>query len=121
MDDRFYIIVSGHCAVERHGERIGMLSGGECFGETSYVPGAKRTATIRAADERHGAEGQLDAARAGLGFLPAALQSGVPARSDQPPAERPRPRHRQPPAGLTCAAALTPAARAAAVPEQPWR
>jgi eukaryotic-like serine/threonine-protein kinase len=51
MDDRFYIIVSGHCVVERHGESIGMLAPGECFGETSYVPGAKRTATIRSADE----------------------------------------------------------------------
>jgi eukaryotic-like serine/threonine-protein kinase len=50
MDDRFYIIVSGHCAVERHGQAIGMLAAGECFGETSYVPGAKRTATIRALD-----------------------------------------------------------------------
>jgi eukaryotic-like serine/threonine-protein kinase len=51
MDDRFYIIVAGHCAMERHGERIGLLSSGECFGETSYVQGAKRTATILAADE----------------------------------------------------------------------
>jgi eukaryotic-like serine/threonine-protein kinase len=50
MDDRFYILVSGNCAVERHGHAIGMLSAGECFGETSYVPGAKRTATIRAVD-----------------------------------------------------------------------
>jgi len=50
MDDRFYIIVSGNCAVERHGDAIGILSTGECFGETSYVQGAKRTATIRAAD-----------------------------------------------------------------------
>ncbi len=50
MDDRFYIIVSGHCAVEHHGRAIGMLTSGECFGETSYVPGAKRTATIRAVD-----------------------------------------------------------------------
>jgi eukaryotic-like serine/threonine-protein kinase len=50
MDDRFYIIVSGHCAVERHGQATGMLAAGECFGETSYVPGAKRTATIRAVD-----------------------------------------------------------------------
>ena len=50
MDDRFYIIVSGNCAMERHGERIGLLSSGECFGETSYVQGAKRTATIRAVD-----------------------------------------------------------------------
>ena len=50
MDDRFYIIVSGHCAVERNRQRAGLLSSGECFGETSYVQGAKRTATIRAAD-----------------------------------------------------------------------
>jgi serine/threonine protein kinase len=50
MDDRFYIIVSGTCSVERHGRAIGLLSNGECFGETSYVQGAKRTATIRAAD-----------------------------------------------------------------------
>ncbi|MGH8285260.1 MAG: protein kinase domain-containing protein [Steroidobacteraceae bacterium] len=49
MDDRFYIIVSGNCAVERHGGRVGVLDTGECFGEASYVPGAKRTATIRAA------------------------------------------------------------------------
>jgi eukaryotic-like serine/threonine-protein kinase len=51
MDDRFYIIVAGNCAMERHGDRIGLLSTGECFGETSYVQGAKRTATIIAADE----------------------------------------------------------------------
>jgi serine/threonine protein kinase len=51
MDDRFYVIVAGNCAMERHGERIGLLSSGECFGETSYVEGAKRTATILAADE----------------------------------------------------------------------
>jgi serine/threonine protein kinase len=51
MDDRFYIIVAGNCAMERHGERIGLLSSGECFGETSYVEGAKRTATILAADD----------------------------------------------------------------------
>ncbi|MBK7250163.1 MAG: protein kinase [Gammaproteobacteria bacterium] len=49
MDDRFYIIVSGECAVERHGQRVGGLGNGDCFGEASYVPGAKRAATIRAA------------------------------------------------------------------------
>src|SRR5690606_37585340 len=49
VDDRFYVIVSGSCAVERHGRRLGTLESGDCFGETSYVPGAKRTATIRAA------------------------------------------------------------------------
>jgi CRP-like cAMP-binding protein len=50
MDDRFYVVVSGHCAVERNRQRVGLLSDGECFGETSYVQGAKRFATIRAAD-----------------------------------------------------------------------
>jgi serine/threonine protein kinase len=50
LDDRFYIIVSGHCTVERNGASVGILAVGECFGEASYVQGAKRTATIRAAD-----------------------------------------------------------------------
>src|SRR5664279_3316295 len=50
MDDRFYIIVNGTCNVERNGAMVGALASGECFGETSYVPGAKRSATIRAAD-----------------------------------------------------------------------
>jgi CRP-like cAMP-binding protein len=49
MDDRFYIIVSGQCSVERHGARMGGLDTGDCFGEASYVEGSKRTATIRAA------------------------------------------------------------------------
>jgi eukaryotic-like serine/threonine-protein kinase len=50
MDDRFYIIVAGQCAVERNQQRVGLLATGECFGETSYVQGAKRSATIRATD-----------------------------------------------------------------------
>ena len=48
MDDRFYIIVSGECVVEANGNQLGVLSDGDCFGETSYVRGAKRTASIRA-------------------------------------------------------------------------
>jgi serine/threonine protein kinase len=51
MDDRFYIIVQGSVAVQRHGRALGYLETGECFGETSYVRGAKRTATITAARE----------------------------------------------------------------------
>jgi CRP-like cAMP-binding protein len=51
MDDRFYIIVSGHCSVERCGRSVGVLDTGDCFGEASYVQGAKRTATIRAASD----------------------------------------------------------------------
>jgi len=48
IDDRFYVIVSGSCIVERHGRKIGQLDAGGCFGETSYVRGAKRQATILA-------------------------------------------------------------------------
>jgi CRP-like cAMP-binding protein len=51
MDDRFYILVSGSCVVERHGTRLGVLEVGDCFGEASYVPGAKRTATIRSSSD----------------------------------------------------------------------
>ena len=51
MDDRFYIIVNGSVVVERHGKNLGRLESGDCFGETSYVRGAKRTATIKAIGE----------------------------------------------------------------------
>jgi eukaryotic-like serine/threonine-protein kinase len=46
MDDRFYIIVQGRVGVQRHSKALGYLDSGDCFGETSYVRGAKRTATI---------------------------------------------------------------------------
>jgi serine/threonine protein kinase len=48
MDDRFYVIVSGTAAVMRAGRSVGQMEAGECFGETSYVRGAKRLATIKA-------------------------------------------------------------------------
>jgi CRP-like cAMP-binding protein len=47
IDDRFYVIVEGVVVVERHGRSVGALEAGECFGETSFVRGAKRQATIR--------------------------------------------------------------------------
>ena len=47
MDDRFYILVNGKCLVERHGKALGSIDSGDCFGETSYVRGARRTATIK--------------------------------------------------------------------------
>ncbi len=50
-DDRFYIIVAGNVHVVHNGNKIGMLGAGECFGETSYVQNAKRTATISADGE----------------------------------------------------------------------
>ncbi len=48
MEDRFYIVVAGNCAVERHGRVIGQMGTGDCFGESSYLPGARRAATVRA-------------------------------------------------------------------------
>ena len=48
MDDRFYVLVSGSVAVMRNTKAVGQLDEGDCFGETSYVRGAKRLATIKA-------------------------------------------------------------------------
>ena len=48
MDDRFYVVVSGRAAVESNGVSVGHLDAGNCFGETSYVVDAKRSATIKA-------------------------------------------------------------------------
>ena len=44
MDDRFYIIVDGTVKVHRGGRAVGQLDTGDCFGETSYVSNARRTA-----------------------------------------------------------------------------
>jgi serine/threonine-protein kinase len=51
MDDRFYVIVAGNCVVESNGITVGEMMPGNCFGESSYVSGTRRTATIRAQDE----------------------------------------------------------------------
>ena len=51
VDDRFYIIVAGKVKVQANGNDVGTLASGECFGETSYVRGAKRQASIRAAGQ----------------------------------------------------------------------
>jgi CRP-like cAMP-binding protein len=45
------VIVSGNCSVERDGVRIGRLEAGDCFGESSYLRGAKRQAAVVAGDE----------------------------------------------------------------------
>ena len=50
IDDRFYVIVTGSCTVERDGRIVGRLEAGDCFGETSYVRGAKRQAAVLAGD-----------------------------------------------------------------------
>ena len=51
LDDRFYIIVSGKVTVESGRREVGVLGPGDCFGETSYVDGARRTTTIISNDE----------------------------------------------------------------------
>jgi serine/threonine protein kinase len=48
MDDRFYIIVKGDVVVQSGRREMGTIGAGQGFGETSYVRGARRTATISA-------------------------------------------------------------------------
>lgn len=48
MDERFYIVVSGKVGVQSGRRSVGELSAGDCFGEMSYVQGARRTASIYA-------------------------------------------------------------------------
>jgi CRP-like cAMP-binding protein len=50
IDDRFYVIVTGECSVLRDGARVGRLEAGDCFGETSYLRGAKRQAAVVAGE-----------------------------------------------------------------------
>ena len=47
-----YAVVSGQCWLSVEGvPDAAHLETGDCFGEASYVPGAKRTATIRSASD----------------------------------------------------------------------
>jgi len=48
MEDRLFVVVAGSCSVARHGRVIGRLETGDCFGESSYVPGARRSASVHA-------------------------------------------------------------------------
>jgi serine/threonine protein kinase len=50
MDDRFYVIVEGEVRVQSGRREAGTISAGQGFGETSYVRGARRTASILAND-----------------------------------------------------------------------
>ncbi len=47
MDDRFYVVVAGKCLVQRGRRTVGQLGTGDCFGESSYVPGSRRSASVR--------------------------------------------------------------------------
>jgi serine/threonine protein kinase len=48
MDDRFYVIIDGEVGVRSGRREMGAIGAGQGFGETSYVRGARRTATISA-------------------------------------------------------------------------
>jgi CRP-like cAMP-binding protein len=45
------VIVSGACNVERDGALVGRLEAGDCFGESSYLRGAKRQAAVVAGND----------------------------------------------------------------------
>ena len=92
MDDRFYVVVAGQCSVLHDGQRVGVLNAGDCFGEASYVPGARRAATVVAQSavtalkvsstllEQVSAACQLRFNQVFLKTLIARLQSGEQAR-----------------------------------------
>ncbi len=68
MDDRFYVVVAGSCAMERNGRIIRQIGVGECFGESTYLPGARRVASVRA-------EGNVTLLRVGATLLEQASAS----------------------------------------------
>jgi CRP-like cAMP-binding protein len=45
-----YLVATGEAVVEQGGREIGTLRAGDFFGETAFLSGVPRTATVRAAD-----------------------------------------------------------------------
>lgn len=43
----FFVVVSGHAEVYRHGRRVAVLGPGDFFGEKSLLDGGVRTATVK--------------------------------------------------------------------------
>jgi len=46
VDNSFYIIVSGEVVVRKGDTVVDMLGRGDCFGETGFLPGQRRTSSI---------------------------------------------------------------------------
>jgi len=46
VDESFYILLSGVVSIARHGQHVGNLQEGDCFGEMGYLSHTKRTATV---------------------------------------------------------------------------
>jgi porphyrinogen peroxidase len=51
--DEFFVVVSGHVAIEREGQRLARLGPGEFLGEIALIDGRPRTATAIADGEAH--------------------------------------------------------------------
>jgi putative iron-dependent peroxidase len=51
--DEFFVVVSGHVAVEREGQRLARLGPGDFLGEIALIDGRPRTATAIADGEAH--------------------------------------------------------------------
>ena len=50
IDDSFYIIATGSVDIIKENKPIGVLHGGDCFGEMSYLSKTQRSATIKSRD-----------------------------------------------------------------------
>ena len=48
LDDSFFVVVGGELTVHKGKTLLGMLKGGDCFGEMGYLNKIKRTATVKA-------------------------------------------------------------------------
>ncbi len=87
-------------ACSRAAARPACSADGDCFGEASYVRGARRTATIKATGPGDARARELDVARAIVVGVPAALQQGVPALADRAAARHRADRDLSAPAAL---------------------
>ena len=80
--------MTGSVSVQSGRRQIGVLADGDCFGETSYVRGARRTATISATTPVTLVSVSSTLLEQVVVGLSAAIQQGVPAVADRAAAGR---------------------------------